>query len=258
MLDEVGNLLPHAWIAGDDEMGRSSDFRRKLRDRNKQYLLAVPSNTLIRDLDVEPPAPRRGQKRKTPFTRAEKWRALLAETEWTTIDVRDGEKGPLVVEMVKRRVQAKTEGCRVGAEEVLVVIRQRDEQGTIKHDYYLSNAPATTELSEFARVAKAEHRIEDCIKRGKSETGLADYEVRSWAGWYHHQTLSLLAAWFILSETRRGKKINSSDYVFANPGRYRVAATHSFPVRWSHTNRPRTNSPTPAQSTGSLLPSQAT
>ena len=49
MLEEVGASLPHAWIAGDDEMGRSSAFRRHLRDRDEQYLLAVPSNTLVRD-----------------------------------------------------------------------------------------------------------------------------------------------------------------------------------------------------------------
>src|ERR1700733_11983365 len=50
MLDEHGAVLPHAWIAGDDELGRSSWFRQQLRERAEQYLLAVPSNTLVRDL----------------------------------------------------------------------------------------------------------------------------------------------------------------------------------------------------------------
>src|SRR5471032_266964 len=57
MLDEHGAVLPHAWIAGDDELGRSSWFRQQLRERNEQYLLAVPSNTLVRDLQAaEPPS----------------------------------------------------------------------------------------------------------------------------------------------------------------------------------------------------------
>ena len=55
MLDECGKQLPHRWVAGDDEMGRSSRFRRELQGQNERYLLAVPSNTLIRDLDVPPP-----------------------------------------------------------------------------------------------------------------------------------------------------------------------------------------------------------
>lgn len=259
MLDEVGAALPHAWIAGDDEMGRSSAFRRNLRDRDEQYLLAVPSNTLVRDLEAEPPEyAGRGTPPKTSFQRVDKWCASLPEAAWTKIDVRDGEKGPLVVELVKCRVQAKTDRRRVGPEEVLVVIRTRDEQGTVKHDYYLSNAPVETELSEFARVATAEHRIEECIERGKSETGLADYQVRSWPGWYHHQTLSLLASWFVLSETRRGKKIHTSADVPADPRRARIPVALGKPVRWTDAHRSRTHSPLGTKSTRPLLPSQTT
>lgn len=259
MLDEVGDLLPHAWIAGDDEMGRSSVFRCKLRDRNEQYLLAVPCNTLVRDLDAEPPAHQgRGAHPKTPFRRADQWRGSLPDEAWTKIDVRDGEKGPLVVEIAKRRVQAKTDRRRVGPEEMLVVIRTPDEHGTVKHDYYLSHAAPDTPLAEFARVATAEHRIEECIERGKSETGLADYEVRSWQGWHHHQTLSLIAAWFINTETRRGKKIDAGAHVPATPKGDRADAAFRVPMRWSHTHRPRKHAPPRTQPTRPLLPSQTT
>lgn len=259
MLDEVGELLPHAWIAGDDEMGRNSVFRRKLRDRKEQYLLAIPSNTLVRDLQAEPPEYEgRGAKPKTPFMRVDKWRTSLPAAAWTKIDVRDGEKGPLVVEIVKCRVQGKTDRRRVGPEEVLVMIRTLDEQETVKHDYYLSNAASETTLAEFARVATAEHRIEECIKRGKKETGLADYEVRSWPGWHHHQTLSLLAAWFINTETRRGKKSDSGDHVSTSAGGHRAVVAFRVPVRWSHAHRARTNPPPGAQPTCPLLPSQTT
>jgi SRSO17 transposase len=259
MLDETGHLLPHAWIAGDDEIGRSSGFRGKLRSRGERYLLAVPSNTLIRDMDAQPPAYRGdGAPRKTPFVRVDKWRESLADDAWQNIDVRDGEKGPLVVEIVKRRVQAKTDRRRVGPDEMLVVIRLRDEQGAVKHDYYLSSAAPETELTEFARVAKAEHRIEDCLKRGKSEAGLADYEVRSWSGWYHHQTLSLIAAWFINVETRREKKIGPGDDVSPGSKGHRKVVAFRLPMRWSHAERPRMHAPLGTQSVGSLLSSQTT
>ena len=55
MLRQHGGVLPHRWIAGDDEMGRNSHFREELRTLREQYLLAVPSNTLVRDLDAVPP-----------------------------------------------------------------------------------------------------------------------------------------------------------------------------------------------------------
>lgn len=211
MLKSNGKYLPHGWIAGDDEMGRSSGFRRDLRDLNERYLPAVPSNTSIRDLESKPPAyGGRGQPPKQPFQQVDRWRNSLADAAWTKIDVRDGEKGPLITELVKRRVVARTErGWDDCTEELLVVTRTPESNGTMKYDYYLSNAPVDASLDELARVVKAEHRIEDCLKRAKSEAGLSDYEVRTWAGWHHHQTLSLIALWFLILEMRRGKKIHT-------------------------------------------------
>ena len=90
---------------------------------NEQYLLAVPSNTLIRDLDAPPPSyGGSGQPPKVPFQRADSW--MKAAKNWTRIEVRPGEKGPLVVEVVKARVQTKL-GRRNGPEETLVVFRER-------------------------------------------------------------------------------------------------------------------------------------
>ena len=211
MLKNNGEYLAHGWIAGDDEMGRSSRFRRDLRALGEQYLLAVPSNTSIRDLDRKPPVyGGRGQPPKQPFQRVDRWGNSLAGNVWTKVDVRDGEKGPLVVEIVAGRVVARTErSWHEPVEELLIATRTPDGNGKVKYDYYLSNAPADTSLEELARVVKAEHRIEDCLKRAKSEAGLSDYEVRTWTGWHHHQTLSLMALWFLILETRRGKKIHS-------------------------------------------------
>ena len=74
MLKQHGHRLPHTWVAGDDEMGRSTRFRRDLADRHEQYLLAVPSNTTIRDLQDKPPkSAGRGRKRKVPFGQVRKW-----------------------------------------------------------------------------------------------------------------------------------------------------------------------------------------
>jgi SRSO17 transposase len=210
MLEANGSLLPHTWIAGDDEMGRSTRFRRDLDGLKERYLLGVPSNTLVRHLDAEPPPYcGRGPHPQVPFVRADRWRATLPAEAWETIDVRDGEKGPLVVQAVKARVVAKTDRRRAGPEEILVVIREQQDDGEYKHDYYLSNAIPETPLTEFARVAKAEHRIEECLERAKGEAGLAGYQVRNWLGWHHHQTLSLIATWFLTQETQRGKKINT-------------------------------------------------
>jgi SRSO17 transposase len=208
LLDEHGPVLPHAWVTGDDEMGRCGWFRRELRARGEHYLLAVPSNTAVRDLLAEaPPASGRGRPPAVPFRRVDQWAAPAAV--WETIEVRAGEKGPLVVQGIRTLVQARTEGRVSQVPEWLVVFREQQADGSWKHDYLLSNAPLATSLPEFARVFKAEHRIEESLRRAKSEAGLGHYQVRTWRGWHHHQALSLLATWFLTQEARRGKKIHA-------------------------------------------------
>ncbi len=210
MLDQRGLSLPHAWVSGDDELGRCSWFRQGLRSRQERYLLAVPSNTAVRDLIApDPPYAGYGRRRRAPFTRVDRWCAAVPEEAWRVIEVRAGEKGPLVVQAAWGLVQARAEGRVSDVAEVLVVFRERQGDGSWKHDYLLSNAPSGTPLTEFARVFKARHRVEECLQRAKGEAGLADYEVRTWRGWYHHQALSLVATWFLTVEAQRGKKVDA-------------------------------------------------
>ena len=206
MLAECGGRLPHTWVAGDDEMGRPTGFRRKLRGLGERYLLATPANTLVRDQEAAPPEyAGRGRHPKPPFTRIDRWCKALPESAWGRVEVRDGAKGPLVIEAVKRRVRARSETGGEEPDETLFITRERQADQTFKLDYYFSNPGEDVTLAEFARVAKAAHRIEECFERAKGEAGLADYQVRNWESWHRHQTLSLLAAWFLNEETRRGK-----------------------------------------------------
>ena len=207
MLHDKRDLLPHTWVAGDDEMGRSSKFRADLRDLQERYLLAVPCNTTIRDLDGPRPIGQRSYELVRPFEQVRAWTQALPEGAWTHLEVRDGEKGPLTVQVATTRVLARDEDGCIGPDELLVVIRSLELNGSWKTDYYLSNAAAETPRAELARVAKAEHRIEECFQRGKSETGMADYECRTWQGWHHHQTLSMIASWFLVKESLQGKQV---------------------------------------------------
>ena len=143
------------------------------------------------------------------------WSQALDATAWRRIDVRDGAKGPLVVEIVKRRVVSRTHRRQQGHEALLAVLRSRDrdQDKVVKVDSYLSKAVPETPLWELVRVAKAAQRSAAGLQRSKSEAGLADYEVRHWTGWHHHQTLSLLATWFLVRETERGKKMDPCDHL---------------------------------------------
>ena len=129
MLADHGAALPHRWIAGDDEMGRPSWFRRRLAALAERYLLAVPSNTAIRDLETPLPDYRgKGRRPTRPWHSVQAWSQALDATAWRRIDVRDGAKGPLVVEIVKRRVVSRTHRRQQGDEELLAVIRYQCKQ----------------------------------------------------------------------------------------------------------------------------------
>lgn len=259
MLDEQGHLLPHAWVAGDDEMGKSAHFRRDLHDRGETYLLAVPCDTLVRDLDAEPPDYQgRGRVPKVPFQRVDQWRDALSEKDWTRIQVRDGEKGPLCVDVATCRVQTKISRRVMKHEEMLVIIRSLDEAGATKYDFYLSNTPRQTPVKEFARVALAAHRIEESIKRSKSQAGLSHYEVRNWRGWHHHQVLSLIATWFLVGESHRGKKMDAGDHRPADSRRHRHAPASCMSVRHADQNREQKNTPPDPKRRSTFLSLQST
>lgn len=261
MLAQHGDQLPHTWIAGDDEMGRPYWFRRRLNTLGERYLLAVACNTQIRDLEVDPPAySGRGRHPKRPWTRVDEWAVALKKQNWTRVDVRDGSKGPLIVEVVKRRVVARTDKRQEGHEETLVVIRfrDRDNRQILQTDYNLSNANSDVDVAEFARVAKAEHHIEECIGRAKSEAGLADYEVRNWKGWHHHQILSLIATWFLVSEARRGKKMDTGNYRPANPRRHQLDPCATLRMRYALPHPTRTRATTYTQRACSSVSLEAT
>ena len=211
LLDRSLADLPHGWIVGDDEFGRVSQFRAALRARQERYVLDVPCNTLIRDLERQRPRRRRagrGRKREVPFQRVDAWAKSQPESRWVRLTVRAGEKGPLEVDAMTVQVQAKQEG-RIGAEERLIVMRSVGESGV---DYALSNADRAVPLTEPVRAQRQRHRIEELFEAGNGEAGLDHYEVRSWIGWHHHMTLSMVAMWFLCLERRRVGGENPGDH----------------------------------------------
>jgi SRSO17 transposase len=230
MLKEWGEQVPHGWVTGDDELCRHTRLRHDLRERGERYVLGVPCNTTIRDLEAPLPEPSgRGRRPKAPWQSVTQWRQGLDTEAWTHLTVRDGEKGPVEIEMIRRRVQTRIEHKRVGPEEWLVVTRRpltddgplgprasrnaTDQDARYRYHYHLSPACVSKReieepsLSELARVIKAGACIEACFKRGKSEVGMDEYQVRTWQGWHHHMALSLMAVWFLIGETHRGQQL---------------------------------------------------
>jgi SRSO17 transposase len=196
LVERLSPHVPHAWIVGDDEYGRPSEFRDRLADRGERYLLEVPCNTLVRRPTHWP-----GRCRKWGSVRKRKDRHPT--DKWKRMTIRDGEKGPIEVLAFSTRVETKRKGAPAREETLLVMQTLTGSQTW----YFLAPKDAPLDTRELVRVAAHRHHIEQAFEFAKGECGLADYEVRSWVGWQHHMTLSMLALWFLTLERRRlGKK----------------------------------------------------
>src|SRR5262249_45362430 len=160
----------------------------------------------MRDLEALPPAYQgRGRRPKPPWQSVTAWRQSLGPRAWRRLTVRDGEKGPVAIEMVKGRGQTRMERKRPGPAEWLGDTRAplTDEcpweacasREAPDHDaryrYHDDRTPSDgcgvafqePFLGELARVIKAGPGMEARCKRGKGEGGLDAYQVRTWHGW---------------------------------------------------------------------------
>ena len=124
MLDAWGDQVPHGWVTGDDELGRHTQFRqscasgRALGARGTlQHHDSRPGGLSTRVLWAWTAA-------ESPLAIGDRLAQVARPTAWTRLTVRDGEKGLVAIEMVRRRVQTRIERKRMGPQEWLVVTRR--------------------------------------------------------------------------------------------------------------------------------------
>jgi SRSO17 transposase len=199
--------VPHAGVVCDSECGRVNEYRAGLRQRNECYVVDVREDLRLRDLRAAPPerqGPTGRRPSVPPQTHAAAWAVAQPASAWQRFKIRDGEKRPLVVEAAETWVETFEES-RTGPVERFVTIRTVDNPDA-KTWYSLSNAEEGVPLAEVVWAHAQRHWQEASLGEGKSEVGLDEYEVRSWVGWHHHMTMSLLALWFLALERGRVQK----------------------------------------------------
>jgi SRSO17 transposase len=183
-------MLTHAWAVGiaggwvtaDEAYGHDGVFRRWLTQQGMPSVLAVPSNEHVWVIDGE-----------------ERWEgtvsavaATLPTEAWQRISCGEGTKGPRLYDWAWVRVAGLV---RAGWGHWLLTRRSLSDPTDLA--YYLVAGPTTTTVEQALRVAGARWTIECCLEEAKGETGLDEYEVRSWQSWHRHITLSLVAHAFL-------------------------------------------------------------
>ena len=175
--------VPFSWVVGDEVYGNDRRLRVWLEQQERPHVLAIRSTeTLWAWVAGQGPVPVAAKDLATAAP-ADGWQRLSAGA---------GSKGERVYDWARWRL------CRLQEapwDHWLLVRRKLARPEELK--YYVVFGPADTSLQSLAQVAGQRWRIEECFEAAKQEVGLADYEVRSWHGWYRHITLSMLALAFL-------------------------------------------------------------
>ena len=171
--------LEYAWVTGDSVYGDYRDIRMWLEENRKCYVMSVSGKEYV-------------------------WQGFennsigsiiknLPTEGWFEASCGDGSKGARVYDWLTtvKINQPTIEGWK----RVLLVRRSKSNPEEIRA--YICFAPDDVEDQKLVEVAGTRWTVETCFKESKSEVGLDQYEVRSYAGWYKHVTLACVALAFL-------------------------------------------------------------
>ncbi len=116
----------------------------------------------------------------------------VLQEAWFGLSISEGSKGPRLYDWTAGRLPGHADHELVRS----LLVRRSIEHPT-ERAYYLCTAPTDISPQDLAITAGQRCAIESCFDAAKQETGLDDYEVRSWHGWHRHITLSMLALVFL-------------------------------------------------------------
>lgn len=202
----AGTHLPGDWLTADAGYGEVPSFRDELATDQWRYVVEVPSNHAVfmqwaKTAVLEwtghgrkPTQPQLVAGEPTPQNVVSVATGLPA-TAWHLLTVAEGAQGPRQYQFAALRVWESRDGLPGRASWLLY--RRNLDDSDLKP--YLSNAAPETPLLTLAQVSAWRWPVETEFQTEKGETGLDEYEVRSWQGWHHHITMALLAGAFLLS-----------------------------------------------------------
>ncbi|MGH9364230.1 MAG: IS701 family transposase [Thermoanaerobaculia bacterium] len=218
--------IPHSWLTGDEQFGKSPPLHDWLDELGERYIFELtvraqvwltlptgrihgPTGLLERLAHLRPGRPR--------LMRVDEIAKALPGRAWTPLYIRDASKGPIVVQAVRLRVRFQREDEDFRPEGWILLSETLDQKRQRK--FFASNAAINCSIASMASAAYSRWPIEQDHGQGKNETGLGDYETRTWRGWHHHTALSFLAHHFLVTQRNRmGGKIPGDDRRGDAPG----------------------------------------
>lgn len=209
------NGLRFGWVGADAGYGRGPGFCSALEEMGETFVIDVHSDFHVYVKDPEPYLPQKiTGRRGRPFTKYQtdqegievrKLVDSLPAKRWKRMRLRDTTRGVLTVRCCRLRVyvwEGESENAQCWT---LIVTKTLGPNPNTKIS--LSNAPKHTTLKRLGWMQRQRYWVERTFEDGKSECGMADYQVRKWNAWHHHMALVMMAMLFMLSERIHHKDI---------------------------------------------------
>ena len=174
--------VPFTWFTADEEFGQNPGLCAYLERERLPYVMAIPKNTTFCDsIGVE--------------KKIEVLAQQLPRNSWQRRACGIGAQGYRVYDW-----------ALTGSAEpdFHYLIRRSITDGELA--FYRCYDPKRAGLGELVNVAGARWPIEECFGSSKNETGLDNYQVRTWTAWHRHITFAMLAHTFLAVTARRAKK----------------------------------------------------
>jgi SRSO17 transposase len=174
--------VPFAWFTADEEFGQNPGLCDYLESRRLPYVMGIPKNTTFRDAggvthEIEGCAKR------------------LSRNAWQRRACGIGSKGYRVYDW------ALVDSAEPDRQ---YLIRRAVDDGELA--FYGCYNPNRTGFGQLVQVAGARWPIEECFGAGKNETGLDNYQVRTWDAWHRHTSFAILAHTFLAVTAHKARK----------------------------------------------------
>ena len=210
-LEMVGSAqargLQFQWVLADSAYGRSKQFCGAIEQMGLFFMCDTSAANRVWDADPQPEAgptagPGRPSSRFVAGTgTARKWKVsdlvkARLDKEGCEVVIRKTTQGKLRARVWIGEAWVWDEGEEKSVRRTLVARKMKD--GEIKTSW--TNAPAASSWESLAYMQAQRHWVERAFQDGKSQLGMAQYEVRKWRGWHHHMALVSLAMLFVLKE----------------------------------------------------------
>jgi len=207
--------LPDSVVLADAAYGSITEFRRALEERKLHYVVGInPELTVWTEPVTASSLPYSGRGRPRTWRRAlpppvkvGELVQRLPEDAWREVTWRQGTKGPLTSRFAVLRVQPAPEHWKGKVTEpVCWLLLEWPPGDTGPAKYWFANLPEHTDLRGLVYWAKMRWWVEQNYQQLKTELGMDHFEGRTWLGWHHHVTLTMMAFDFLVLEGFRVKK----------------------------------------------------